>query len=132
MSRTYSIWVGMRKRCFNPSAHNFAYYGGRGVVVCERWSEFAHFLADMGEAPAGMSLDRINVDGPYSPENCRWASKIEQAREKRRPIEFNGVRLTLAEWAARIPLHPSALDRRLRAGVPIAIALTKPSRRGRK
>jgi hypothetical protein len=73
----------MRKRCHNPNQDNYAYYGGRGITVCERWDDFAAFLADMGERPPGMSLDRVNNDHGYSAANCRWATRTEQAHNRR-------------------------------------------------
>jgi hypothetical protein len=82
--RTYSIWVNMRQRCLNPRSPSYKDYGGRGIGVCERWLSFVNFLEDMGERPSGNhSIDRINPNGGYSPDNCRWATAIEQSQTKR-------------------------------------------------
>jgi hypothetical protein len=83
MTKTYQAWVSMRARCNDPHTKGFHNYGGRGISACERWNDFANFLADMGEVPPGLTLDRINNDLGYFPENCRWATYKEQIHNRR-------------------------------------------------
>lgn len=83
-SATYNTWDSMVQRTTNPRNPNWPYYGGRGITVCDRWRTFASFLADMGERPAGLTLDRVDNDRGYEPGNCRWATKSEQQRNQRR------------------------------------------------
>jgi hypothetical protein len=83
----YKIWSSMKERCFTATHQKYADYGGRGITVCERWvgpDGFPNFLADMGERPSGYTLDRLDNDGPYSPENCRWVTSKRQNRNQRR------------------------------------------------
>lgn len=115
-SKIYYTWHSMLARCQNPATDSYPLYGGRGIKVCERWTNFEVFLADMGGPPsAAHSLDRIDPNADYSPENCRWASVREQANNKRsnRLISFNGVTQTIALWAEQTGINYMTLYTRL-------------------
>jgi hypothetical protein len=106
----------MRDRCYNSKNPSFEHYGGRGIKVCEQWREnFAQFVADMGEAPEGKSLDRIDNDLGYSPENCRWATIKEQLNNQRRNhrITHDGKTQTLAQWADELGIRVDTLHKRI-------------------
>lgn len=128
MTSTYEIWVGMHQRCSNPNHHVFFRYGGRGIKVCERWADYASFLADMGERPEGLSLERINNDGNYEPGNCSWSTMAQQARNTSRTvmITYNGETMCMKDWAHRIGLRQDTLWYRLKRGMSIEDALTFP------
>jgi len=129
----HRTWSGMRNRCINPSNRSYAEYGGRGISVDPRWDSFERFLSDMGPRPSKMhSLDRYpDNNGPYSPENCRWATRLEQANNKRNNHEltFNGKTMNISQWAREVGISEDTLERRVNLlGWPTEKALTKPVR----
>lgn len=121
----------MKRRCDNQAAPGYHHYGGRGIKVCERWRSFENFYADMGDAPAGMSIDRIDNDSHYEPGNCRWATDQEQLNNTsvNVVVEFRGARYTIAELARKQGIADDRLRQRLRAGWPVEKAASLPTRR---
>lgn len=124
-SPTYYSWKNMRARCLNPKRFAYHRYGGRGISVCDRWYHFENFLQDMGERPEGMCLERIDNNGNYCPENCRWASIKEQTRNTARNvwITHEGVTMCLADWSKKLGGSSTKLYRRLKAGWTMERAL---------
>lgn len=122
---TYRSWSGAKDRCQNSKNRKYHLYGGRGIFVCERWSEFGHFLEDMGVAPLGHSLDRIDVNGGYEPGNCRWATQLEQQNNRRDNvmITFGGERLTMAMYCRKHGLNEDKVQQRLKRGCSVEQAI---------
>ena len=135
-TREYSIWEGIQNRCGDNSNEYNKLYFGRGIRVCDRWSKFENFFADMGPAPSKKySLDRINNDGNYEPGNCRWATPIEQANNRRdnRLETIDGVTKTVADWIRHFNANDYLVRGRLRhKNWTLLRALTQPSKRHEK
>lgn len=123
--RAYNVWHHMMSRCYKKQNVSFSNYGGRGITVCDRWHVFENFFADMGVPPLGMSLDRIDNDGNYHPENCRWITYKEQNNNKsnNRTLEYKGEEKTIAEWADVFGIKYETLRSRIEHGWNIEDAL---------
>jgi hypothetical protein len=133
--QVFYVWCEMRRRCTNPTHRQFKDYGGRGITFCERWQSFAAFTEDMGERPEGGMLERVDNDGPYSPENCRWATRQEQNSNRRNCIyvDCDGERVTLKEYCRRKGMTYRPVVKRIQDyGWPLEEALTVPVGLGRK
>lgn len=132
------IWKGMKQRCLNPKDVGYADYGGRGITICDRWLKFENFIADilasLGPRPDGMSIDRINTDGNYEPGNVRWATRIQQARNKRNNLVLthNGETRCAAEWAKRTGIPVATLYKRIEMGWSAADTLSRIPDRNRR
>ena len=133
LTEIYMVWSSMIRRCNDL---NNKTYGGRGIKVCERWLDFNNFYSDMGDRPSEKhSLDRYpNNNGDYEPSNCRWATRIEQSRNRRsnRLIEFQGETKCLKEWAEQMNINRSTIIQRINKGESIEESLTKPASQIRK
>lgn len=132
-TRTYRVWAGMLSRCQNPNRAKYPSYGGRGITVCEEWQDFRVFLADMGECPPSMSIERIDNNGNYIKSNCRWATMAEQAQNRRNNtyFEYEGEMLCLREITRRAGLpYKRVHDRLNKLGWTLSDALNTPPIRG--
>jgi hypothetical protein len=128
----YRVWRGMLTRCGNPKDHTYHNYGGRGITVCERWLKFKNFSADMGRRPSkDHSIDRINNNGNYEPENCRWATIAEQRSNQRTNtlLTYQGRTQIMKAWASELGILPSTLRERLVRGWTTERALSTAPRR---
>lgn len=128
----YNSWVAMVGRCYNLARPCAKYYSGRGITVCKRWGKFENFIADMGLKPTSKhTLERVDNEKGYEPKNCKWATRAEQARNKRssRLLTFNGKTQCVTEWASEINIDPRTLFARLKRGWPVQKALATKIRR---
>jgi hypothetical protein len=130
-TRTYNTWAQMKRRCLNPTSAMYIHYGARGITICDRWHEFAAFFADMGEAPHRKSLGRIDNNGPYSPENCRWETPKQQMRNRRNTsfVLWHGEKRSVAEIAEEHRMPIRLVRDRLSVGWSIEKAVSLPSRK---
>lgn len=130
-SPTYISWDQMVARCTNPKHRLYHKYKGR---LCEEWKDFRNFFADMGERPEGKTIDRIDNNGGYNKDNCRWATPKEQAnnRSNNTTITYKGETKNICEWAAIIGIGRTTLKYRLDAGWSIEEAFTKPLHKNKK
>jgi len=128
-TRTYEIWCGMHARC-RPGNKASRYYSERGIKVCARWAKFENFLADMGEAPEGLTLDREKNAKGYTPSNCRWTTRAEQARNRSNKslIRFRGKNQTVGKWCEDLGIPLARTLSRLWRGWPPSKAFTLPLR----
>lgn len=126
----YDTWRNMRQRCNNPKATQYADYGGRGIGVCARWDSFTVFLADVGERPPGHTLDRIDNDRDYGPDNCRWATRSEQQRNRRHNhfVIIDGQRYKTVDLAAIAGRSVQGIKERVKLGLSYA-EVVDPARR---
>lgn len=131
----WKAWAHMRERCLNPKAHEYRNYGARGISICERWESFKNFYEDMGTRPsAGHSIDRFpNNDGDYEPSNCRWATRLQQQRNRRVTVrvEYQGVVRSLADLSDEVGIPYRLAACRVKNGWDVHRALTEPKQIGR-
>lgn len=123
-TREFTIWMNMKARCTNSKNNSFHRYGGRGIKICDRWMLFENFISDMGLSN-GLTLDRIDVDKDYSPENCRWATIKEQANNTRKNVyvNINGKRETLKQACERLNLNYKTVHMRISRGQTPELAI---------
>lgn len=133
-TKEYVAWQSLFGRCYRKSCRQFKDYGGRGIIVCDRWHSFENFFEDMGVATEGMSIDRKDNDGPYCKENCRWATRHQQSRNRRSNVllEINGEIKCVTDWANHYGVSPITACLRIKNGVDPVIAVSLKSNRGKK
>lgn len=133
-TRVYVAWRAMRQRCRDRRSDRFSHYGGRGITICPEWESFENFHQDMGEPPPGCSLERLDVNAPYSPSNCVWADPKTQANNKTSNhwLVYEGRRMTMCQWSEELGIPYSTLRARIRAGWSAEDALSKPIREVRQ
>ena len=127
---TYKVWSGMKDRCLNAMNRDYPNYGGRGVDICPSWLKFSNFYADMGNRPNGMFIERIKNNKGYEPGNCRWATMIEQANNKRNNhiLRYKGETKTISQWAREKKIGKATIRDRIKRGWNVKEALhIKPS-----
>lgn len=127
-SRAYRVWQNMKNRCCDPTNSHYHLYGGRGIKVCQEWMRFENFYADMGNPPEGMTIDRIDNNGNYCRDNCRWADARVQGNNRRNNVHavLSGERKTITQWCAVFGVKASTVKNRIRAGQAPEKALTDP------
>lgn len=129
---TYKEWIQIKSRCYNKNHHKYPRYGGRGIVMCDEWLnsplEFAKWMNETKPKDGYYTIDRIDNDGPYSPENCKWSTRKEQQRNtsQNRILEFNGESHCMSEWAEIMGINYKLLSNRISKGWSIERALTEP------
>lgn len=129
-TKVFKTWQGIQARCYSPNNEKFKDYGGRGIKVCDRWLEsFENFFADMGHPQPHESIDRINNDGDYCPENCRWTDNKTQQRNTRRNrfLVLDGESKTIAEWSEITGISQGTISERIKYGWSDRDVLTKPA-----
>lgn len=133
--RLYLVWMDMRRRCRDPKDANYGNYGGRGISVCDEWQDYSVFRDwaystgyDETAKSRQCTLDRIDTNGNYSPDNCRWADAKVQCNNKRNNvlIEYNGKVQTASQWADETGISGRTIVRRIRSGWTVEKALTTP------
>jgi hypothetical protein len=117
-SKAYRCWDSMKQRCLNQKDNAYQSYGGRGIKVCDTWMQFEAFYQDMGDPPKGMTIDRIDNNGDYEPGNCRWATKVEQSRNKRSNVwlTVDGETKLLTDWAEISKTSRGVIRKRMKKG----------------
>lgn len=115
--RLYQTWKNMRRRCYDPNNKRYAQYGGRGIRICSEWDDYAAFRswAIANGYSDELTIDRVDVDGNYCPENCRWATPKEQANNvtRNRVIDYNGKSMTMSEWASELGISYGTMNHRI-------------------